>query len=131
MIIGQINELMILPKKNWVVLGKIIFSKNGPILEIMNSLMSQKLYSISWNVINKKARDRIPPSETRVYFLQTGILLRRCPLYLCYISMQKICKSDNYAFFGWEKKTAGLYEMVINRLKDILYGSHYIKLLGL
>ena len=47
MIIGQINELMILPKKNWVVLGKIIFSKNGPILEIMNSLMSQKLHSIS------------------------------------------------------------------------------------
>ena len=46
MIIGQINELMIVPK-NWVVLGKIIFSKNGPILEIMNSLMSQKLHSIS------------------------------------------------------------------------------------
>ena len=35
-------------------------------------------------------------------------------------------KSDNVVLSGWEKKTAGLYEKVINRLKDILYDSHYI-----
>ena len=46
MIIGQINTNE--PTKNWVWFGKIIFFwKNRPILKIMNSLMSQKLYSIS------------------------------------------------------------------------------------
>ena len=45
MIIGRINTNEPTKKLDWF--EKIIFSKNRPILKIMNSLMSQKLYSIS------------------------------------------------------------------------------------